>query len=1140
MYISNLHIDRFGIWTDLTLDSFSDGLNVVYGPNGSGKTTVIQFIRSMLYGFGRDIRKRYAPDEIGSVGGTMTVQDSSGRRTIRRYDDGDVHGRLTVQGSDGSVLGQHPLEGILGTVPQSVFDRVFAVQFQSDTGIDRLIEQVVSHGFDLVSQPADVDNLAALREQLRDRQRELGQLRSDNESLDQLTRRRQGLQQEIEAIKAAGVDRRASADRRLRKLDGELAELEEQLEELQQELRSLDAQIESRESERLRKEEEFRVARREQLLARTGRREALQDIDAQLERWRRVLQDVEARGRQMRGTTELIDTLEPDGTADPRRYLQQLESQIDELQQQMVESGLTVESDICQCQSWRSIFEPALSEMRENVYRLCNEMSRWEKATSRTKQSSELGQLGRCEAELRTAIAGLSQRRQKLLAEISQAGDVAGDLLAPVHSDLCACNNHPNQIDDWVLSDELSASEEEVLASLSAEIQQMIAKRREIQRDLATVEDELLDLQQRRRQLEAECGTPDADHRLETLRLERQRVDERLARLERRRELLQVVSRLERDIRALEASLRQASVLREAVVLLRQLTDGELQQMTLSSQQTLSIYNRGGECLSYEQLSTGARDQVYLSLCLALAAVYGRRGTHLPLILNDAFANIDARGVRAAANVLRDFARDGQQVFLFTRHQHVVDVFRSLDVAVRKLPHGSNVVEPPVEVKAPVQETMSEAERREVNQQLSLIADEMDDRAKVIEYPACNAEEFPGELTDRVRPEKPAKARVSLESLTNVDTSDYFLFESSPIQDAPSIDAATAERFRKIDVLLVRDLLQLNVDQAADRLRHAGITASMIRRWQSEALLTCSVPHLRPYDARILVGCGIDDADQLARMEAAELRRRVERFAATSTGQVMLRSGNRYELSRLTDWIDAARRRKSRRSDRRSFTRSSSRSSNGSSNGAYREVGQRSDRPDVQRRPWESAAERSAVAERRSSTTTSAYGSTSHRTREQAVVLKMEQSGETWRFYLNTADSIEAAPSIGPRMAERFEEIGIMTVADFLAADAETMATRLNRRRLTVETIRSWQLQTTLACRIPWLRGHDAQILVACGIEDVESLAAMEADELWKIVRPFIDTKQCKRIIRNGKSPDLEEVHSWIQWARNARRLQAA
>jgi len=77
----------------------------------------------------------------------------------------------------------------------------------------------------------------------------------------------------------------------------------------------------------------------------------------------------------------------------------------------------------------------------------------------------------------------------------------------------------------------------------------------------------------------------------------------------------------------------------------------------------------------------------------------------------------------------------------------------------------------------------------------------------------------------------------------------------------------------------------------------------MIRRWQAESLLTCRVPGLRRYDARILVACGITDPDQLVRTDVDELRRRVELFGATDTGQRLFKSGSPNELRRVTDWV---------------------------------------------------------------------------------------------------------------------------------------------------------------------------------------------------------------------------------------------
>jgi hypothetical protein len=137
-------------------------------------------------------------------------------------------------------------------------------------------------------------------------------------------------------------------------------------------------------------------------------------------------------------------------------------------------------------------------------------------------------------------------------------------------------------------------------------------------------------------------------------------------------------------------------------------------------------------------------------------------------------------------------------------------------------------------------------------------------------------------------------------------------------------------------------------------------------------------------------------------------------------------------------------------------------------------------------------------------------------------------------------DHIEAAPSIGPKTAERFEKIGVVTVADFLKQTAESMAAKLNYKRITAEVVRTWQHQARLVCRIPNLRGHDAQLLVACDFTEPEKVATMQPKQLLDIIGPFSDTKEGLKIIRNGKKPDLEEITDWISWAGSMRSLQAA
>lgn len=125
-------------------------------------------------------------------------------------------------------------------------------------------------------------------------------------------------------------------------------------------------------------------------------------------------------------------------------------------------------------------------------------------------------------------------------------------------------------------------------------------------------------------------------------------------------------------------------------------------------------------------------------------------------------------------------------------------------------------------------------------------------------------------------------------------------------------------------------------------------------------------------------------------------------------------------------------------------------------------------------------------------------------------------------------------------MARRFEAIGVNTVADFLAVDPETAAAKLGNKSFHADILRKWQSQTRLACQIPELRGHDAQLLVECGITDPEELASMKADELLKILAPVLETPEAARILRGGERPDQAEVTDWIAAANHARRLKAA
>jgi len=93
-----------------------------------------------------------------------------------------------------------------------------------------------------------------------------------------------------------------------------------------------------------------------------------------------------------------------------------------------------------------------------------------------------------------------------------------------------------------------------------------------------------------------------------------------------------------------------------------------------------------GQALPIEVLSRGTREQLFLSLRMALVGLYARRGATMPLVLDDVLVNFDTERARAAAGVLRDFAAAGHQLLVFTCHEHLAALFESIDVRVRRLP----------------------------------------------------------------------------------------------------------------------------------------------------------------------------------------------------------------------------------------------------------------------------------------------------------------------------------------------------------------------------------------------------------------------------------------------------------------------
>ncbi|REK31559.1 MAG: hypothetical protein DWQ42_00265 [Planctomycetota bacterium] len=212
---------------------------------------------------------------------------------------------------------------------------------------------------------------------------------------------------------------------------------------------------------------------------------------------------------------------------------------------------------------------------------------------------------------------------------------------------------------------------------------------------------------------------------------------------------------------------QQPATLKEASRYLNQMTEGHYQRVwTPLGENRLIVDDAEGRPLSPEVLSRGTREQLFLSLRLALASLYVQRGVRLPLVLDDVLVNFDAVRAKAAAKVLREFAAAGHQVLIFTCHEHMVKMFKSLRIDTRILPDNAAVPQLAIAPVEPVKVT--KPKRRRKKPEVPVEVEEVEPvevEEPVAEEPV--AEEPVIEITP------PAKEPVELEGADEYDEADW-------------------------------------------------------------------------------------------------------------------------------------------------------------------------------------------------------------------------------------------------------------------------------------------------------------------------------------------------------------------------------
>ncbi|MEI4790377.1 AAA family ATPase [Bacillus sp. FJAT-53060] len=231
MKIRSLHIANFGKFSNRTFHFSSDGFQLVYGLNESGKTTLKAFIESMLFGFSKS--KMYKLKQGSFYGGFLTcLDDELGVIHIERTSDRG--GQAQVLLPNGEVKDEAFLCTILKGTDRRLFQSIYSFDVFGLQNVQALNQDQIGE-FLLFSSLFGSDAASKMDSRLLKQQEQLFKPNGRKPELNQQLNRIKELTGELKQAKL--IAWRYAEKKR------EQAQLTEGIEELQQEIKHVEEDI---------------------------------------------------------------------------------------------------------------------------------------------------------------------------------------------------------------------------------------------------------------------------------------------------------------------------------------------------------------------------------------------------------------------------------------------------------------------------------------------------------------------------------------------------------------------------------------------------------------------------------------------------------------------------------------------------------------------------------------------------------------------------------------------------------------------------------------------------------------------------------------------------------------------------------
>ena len=185
MRIKEIDIEGFGMFRHVTIPDIPSTVTVFEGSNEAGKTTLMAYIRAVLFGFEprRGSNNRYEPIRGGAHGGALVVETTEGKRfRIERVDKGGkarvkvgamFPSQEPVSESAKNSTDEAVLRQLVHGTSKLMYQNVFAFGIGELERLDTLQAEEISQHIYTVGTGTGLNSLAAVQSSLETEQAEL-------------------------------------------------------------------------------------------------------------------------------------------------------------------------------------------------------------------------------------------------------------------------------------------------------------------------------------------------------------------------------------------------------------------------------------------------------------------------------------------------------------------------------------------------------------------------------------------------------------------------------------------------------------------------------------------------------------------------------------------------------------------------------------------------------------------------------------------------------------------------------------------------------------------------------------------------------------------------------------------------------